>query len=169
MRLKDLGLLSGKNTIVYANQNVVSLPTFFLRGKNAPVNFLHGSCRKLHGKGEDCLVAADEVISSSLADLKRRPSMLFLTGDQIYADDVADPPSHYLTQLGIKLLGWVEKINGIEKRLTQLQIGERQKLAEKYAHFTSPNAGNHLLSFGEFAAMYLFAWNVENWLTSSVT
>jgi hypothetical protein len=47
MRLKDLGLLSGKNSIVYALQGV-SLPTFFLRGKNTPLNFLHGSCRKLH-------------------------------------------------------------------------------------------------------------------------
>jgi hypothetical protein len=36
-------------------------------------------------------------------------------------------------------------------------------LIEKYAGLTSPNAGNHLLSFGEFAAMYLLAWNAENW------
>jgi len=160
--LKDLGLLSGKNSIVYTHKGA-SLPTFFFRGKNAPLNFLHGSCRKLHGKGGDCLVAADEVISSSFADLKRRPSALFLTGDQIYADDVAIPLSRYLTQLGIKLLGREEKITGIEKRLSEIQIGERQKLVEKYASFTSDNASNHLLSFGEFAAMYLLAWNAENW------
>jgi hypothetical protein len=163
MTLKDLGLLSGKNSIVYANRSVVSLPTFFLRGKNTPLNFLHGSCRKLHGKGEDCLVAANEAISSSFSDLKKRPSALFLTGDQIYADDVAGPLSQYLTQLGIKLLGWEEKINGIKKRVTETQIEERQSLVKKYAGFTSPNAGNHLLSFGEFSAMYLLAWNAENW------
>lgn len=160
MSLKDLGLLSGKNSIVYTHQGV-SLPTFFLREKNIPLNFLHGSCRKLHGKGEDCLVAADEAIASSFADLKRRPSALFLTGDQIYADDVAGPLSRYLTQLGIKLLGWEEKINGIEQRLSEMQIEQRQ--VKEYAGFTSPNAGNHLLSFGEFAAMYLLAWNAENW------
>jgi hypothetical protein len=162
MTLKDLNLLSGKNSIVYAHKGVL-LPTFFLRGKDTPLNLLHGSCRKLHGKGEDCLVAADEAIASSIADLKRRPSALFLTGDQIYADDVAFPLSRYLTQLGIKLLGWEEKINGIGKNLSEIHIGERQDLVKKYARFTSGNADNHLLSFGEFAAMYLLAWNVENW------
>ncbi|AFU57798.1 hypothetical protein Ngar_c08560 [Candidatus Nitrososphaera gargensis Ga9.2] len=160
MTLKDLGLIGGKNSIVYQRE---TLPTFFLRGKDAPLNFLHGSCRKLHGKGEDCLAAADDLIESSFADLKRRPNVLFLTGDQIYADDVAGPLSHYLTQLGIRLLGWEEKINGVGKKLTEIRIGERQSLVKKYAGFTSPNAGNHLLSFGEFAAMYLLAWNAENW------
>jgi hypothetical protein len=163
MSLEDLGLLSGKNSIVYESQGAVQLPTFFLRGKNSPLNFLHGSCRKLHGKGEDCLAAADLAISSLFADLGKRPSALFLTGDQIYADDVAGPLSHYLTELGIRLLGWEENINGTRKQLSEMQIGERQKLVEKYAHFTSPDADNHLLSFGEFAAMYLLAWNVENW------
>lgn len=168
MRLGNLGLLSGKNSIVYGHQGKdkddVLLPTFFLRERNTPLNFLHGSCRKLHGKGEDCLVAADEIISYSFSDLKRRPSALFLTGDQIYADDVADPLSHYLTQLGIKLLGWEEQIPGIgKKKLTKIKIGERQRIVQEYAKFTSPSADNHLLSFGEFAAMYLLAWNVENW------
>ena len=58
MRLKDLGLVNGKNSIVYRHNSDVLLPTFFLRGRNTPLNFLHGSCRKLHGKGEDCLVAS---------------------------------------------------------------------------------------------------------------
>ena len=66
-----------------------SLPTFFLQGKRSPLNLLYGSCRKLHGKGEDCLALADEIIASSVEDLNKRPSALFLTGDQIYADDVA--------------------------------------------------------------------------------
>lgn len=162
MTLNDLGLISGKNSIVYANKDI-SLPTFFLRRDDEPLNLIHGSCRKLHGKGEDCLAAADEAISTSFADLRKRPSALFLTGDQIYADDVADPLTHYLTQLGTELLGWEEKINGIEKKLLDIKIGERQKLVEKHAGFTSGDAGNHLLSFGEFAAMYLLAWNAENW------
>lgn len=161
-KLDDLGLLSDKNSIVYA-QSGVPLPTLYLKGGDTAINLLHGSCRKLHGKGEDCLVAADELISSTFLDLKKRPSALFLTGDQIYADDVADPLIHDLTQLGIDLLGWEERLGGIGKRLTEIQIGERQSLVEKYAGFTSPSASNHLLSFGEFASMYLLAWNVENW------
>jgi hypothetical protein len=163
MRLVDLGLVNGKSSIVYGHKSDVLLPTFFLRGRDLPLNFLHGSCRKLHGKGEDCLVAADEIIHSSFTDLKRRPSALFLTGDQIYADDVASPLSHHLSQLGIKLLGREEEIPNIGKKLTEIKIGERQRIVQEYAKFTSPSADNHLLSFGEFAAMYLVAWNVENW------
>jgi hypothetical protein len=124
---------------------------------------LYGSCRKLHGKGEDCLVIADEIISNSVKDLNKRPSALFLTGDQIYADDVADVLIKYLTQFSIRLLGWEEQVNGVGKKLTDILIGERQQLVQELAKFTSENAGNHLLSFGEFAAMYLVAWNVENW------
>ena len=173
-RLKDFGLLSGENSIVYnkdyvnsnnnKRDNGIRLPTFFIRGKTGNLlNFLHGSCRKLHGKGEDCLATADELISNSVNDLRKRPSALFLTGDQIYADDVSDPLIEHLAKFGVKLLGWEEQINGLEKKLTELRIGERQQIVNEYAKFTSENAGNHLLSFGEFAAMYLVAWNIENW------
>jgi hypothetical protein len=171
-RLKDFSLLSGKNTIVYKSslednnkEEGIRLPTFFIRGQEntLPLNLLYGSCRKLHGKGEDCLVIADEIISNSVKDLNKRPSALFLTGDQIYADDVADVLIKYLTQFSIRLLGWEEQVNGVGKRLTDILVGERQQLVQELAKFTSENAGNHLLSFGEFAAMYLVAWNVENW------
>jgi hypothetical protein len=173
-RLKDLGLLSGGNSIVYTKDDLygyndrrdkgIHLPTFFIRGKiGNPLNFLHGSCRKLHGKGEDSLAIADELISNSVKDLGKRPCALFLTGDQIYADDVADPLIQYLAKFSVKLLGWEEQINGIDRKLTELRTGERQQIVNDYAKFTSENAGNHLLSFGEFAAMYLIAWNIENW------
>ena len=72
-----------------SENEILLLPTFFLQGKRSPLNLLYGSCRKLHGKGEDCLALADEIIASSVEDLNKRPSALFLTGDQIYADDVA--------------------------------------------------------------------------------
>lgn len=160
--LKDSGLLSGANSIVYSG-NGASLPTFFLAGKDIPLNLLHGSCRKLHGKGEDCLFAADEVIASSFADLKRRPSALFLTGDQVYADDVAKPLANYVTQLGIKLLGWEEQVRGVNRKLSQIKPGDRQKVIKEFARFTAGHAGNHLLGFGEFVAMYMVAWNAENW------
>jgi hypothetical protein len=172
-RLKDFGLLSGKNTIVYKSglenhndkEEDIGLPTFFIRGQGntLPLNLLYGSCRKLHGKGEDCLAIADEIISNSVKDLNKRPSALFLTGDQIYADDVSDVLIKYLTQFSIRLLGWEEQISGVDKKLTDISIGQRQQLVQELAKFTSENAGNHLLSFGEFAAMYLVAWNVENW------
>ena len=169
-RLKDFGLLSGINTIVYEDSKLSNgikyarLPTFFIRGnRNSPLNLLHGSCRKLHGKGEDCLIMADELVRKSVTDLTKRPSVLFLTGDQIYADDVADVLIKYLTQFSINLMGWEEQINGSDKKLSDIPVGGRQQLIKDLAKFTSENARNHLLSFGEFAAMYLIAWNVENW------
>ncbi len=168
-RLSELGLTSGRNTIVYEDllvgkvDRTCLLPTFFLGGKDGPLNIMHGSCRKLHGKGEDCLVAADEIITSSPKDLSKRPSTLFFTGDQIYADDVADPLARYLTQLGIKLLGWEEKVSGVNKRLSEIEPGHRQKVIREFAKFTAGHAGNHLLGFGEFVAMYMLAWNAENW------
>lgn len=159
-RLGDLGLAGGRNSLAYVP---FSLPTFFLRAReDSTLNILHGSCRKLHGKGHDCLALADEVIAASLQDLNQRPSALFLTGDQVYADDVAGPLIHYLTRFGIRLLGREERIDGIPK-LPEIKIGERQQIVQQYAKFTSGSAGNHLLSFGEFAAMYLVAWNPENW------
>lgn len=164
-RLEDLGLTSGKNSIVYPP---FLLPTFFLRGRRdgSPLKVLHGSCRKLHGKGHDCLAIADEVICTTLKDLEQRPCALFLTGDQVYADDVAGPLINYLTQFGIQLLGWEEQINGIGTKLTEIKVGERQRIIKQYAKFTSGSASNHLMSFGEFVAMYLVAWNVENWPAS---
>jgi hypothetical protein len=172
-QLKDFGLLSGKNRIVYKSslenhnnkEEDIRLPTFFIpRQENTlQLNLLYGSCRKLHGKGEDCLAIADEIISNSVKDLNKRPSALFLTGDQIYADDVSDVLIKYLTQFSVRLLGWEEQVSGVDKKLTDIPIGERQQLVQELAKFTSENAGNHLLSFGEFAAMYLIAWNVENW------
>ena len=163
IRLNDLGLLAGESSIAYNNKIGILLPTFLLPGNYNTTTLLHGSCRKLHGDGEDCLAAADELIAASVEDVSNRPRALFLTGDQIYADDVAMPLIQYLTKFGIQLLGWEEQIHGINKKLTEIGIGERQQIVRDHAKFTSQKAGNHLLSFGEFVAMYLLAWNAENW------
>ena len=163
MRLNDIGLLSGERSIAY-NQVGISLPTFLLSGNDhTPSTILHGSCRKLHAEGEDCLAAADDIIAASVEDTSKRPKALFLTGDQIYADDVAMPLIQHITKFGIELLGWEEQIHGLNKKLTEIGIGERQRVVRDHAKFTSQKAGNHLLSFGEFAAMYLLAWNAQNW------
>ena len=82
---------------------------------------------------------------------------------EIKSDDASDLLIQYLTQLGIKLFGYEEEINGIDKKPSERLIGERQQLVQEHAKFTSENAGNDLLTFSEFSAMYLVAWNVENW------
>ncbi|MDQ4074389.1 MAG: hypothetical protein M3162_08825 [Thermoproteota archaeon] len=174
IRLDDLGLLSGKNSILYDDRSnafnctcpsIIPLPTFFLAGKKykSSLNILFGSCRKLHGEGEDTLVVGDRLISSTVTDLKNRPSALFLTGDQIYADDVAGPLINYISKLAFELLGWAEEINGMNKKLTDINNGNRKQIVKINAKLTSPHSGNHLIGIGEFAAMYLLAWNPLNW------
>jgi hypothetical protein len=47
-------------------------------------------------------------------------------------------------------------------RLSEVGIYGRGKLAEA-ARLTSDTAGNHLFTFGEFAAVYLVAWSADTW------
>jgi len=182
LRLKDLGLLSGENTILYDScdsgelhnhneherkplSNLFSLPTFYIpAGKNGTlINILYGSCRKLHGNDEDSLIMGDKLLASSISDLKKRPSSLFLIGDQIYADDVAGPLIRHLDKLANELLGWREVVDGFDKNLEDIPVGGRRQLVRSKAHFTSEVSDNHLLGFGEFAVMYLIAWNSLLW------
>lgn len=161
-RLADLGLLSGAASLAYGE---LALPTFFLRGAATPeLHLLHGSCRLLHGKGEDSFPAADEVLAASAADPTTRPSAFFLTGDQIYGDDVAGPLIGHLTRLGAELLGPEDDTSVPDlPALSSIPIYGRQSLACERAKFTSDKAGNHLLSLGEYVAAYVIAWNGDQW------
>lgn len=166
----DLGsfdLLSKRNpnSIVYEN---IKFPTFFIPNKKDKVLF--GSCRKLHGKGEDALASGDMKVKESYFDLRSRPSALFLVGDQIYADDVADPIFPFIYYLSAELTGTIEEVPKIEQRLnggnfrkSLSQVRGRQYIMEKFCKFTSNKAHNHLISFGEYAAMYLLSYSPEIW------
>lgn len=103
----DLSLL-GPQTISYFNHQ---LPTFALPPDD--LNYLrivHGSCRKPHGGGRDALPILDSSIEQFANMANSRPHQLFLTGDQIYGDDVADPMLWALTDAGDALLGWKENL-----------------------------------------------------------
>lgn len=69
------------------------LPTFSLPPADLnQLRIIHASCRKLHAQGTDALADVDGILSEA-ADTPatmpfKRPHQLFLTGDQIYADDV---------------------------------------------------------------------------------
>jgi hypothetical protein len=66
-------------------------PTFCL--PPADINKLrifHGSCRKPHGQNKDALSLLDNIIDTNANAPYSRPHQLLLTGDQIYADNVAD-------------------------------------------------------------------------------
>src|SRR5207248_1042086 len=66
------------------------LPSFVLPPEDLnQVKLLHGSCRKPHGVGKDMLSVTDAILEDAAKDPARRPQQLFMTGDQIYGDDVA--------------------------------------------------------------------------------
>ncbi len=98
----------GAQTISYFDHQ---LPTFALPPND--LNYLrivHGSCRKPHGGGRDALPILDSSIEQFAGMANFRPHQLFLTGDQIYGDDVADPMLWALTDAGDTLLGWEENL-----------------------------------------------------------
>jgi hypothetical protein len=158
--LRELGLLGRPDGLAYSD---LPLPSFFLQAKASPLHVLHGSCRLLHGKGEDALAAADVLTARHAEDLASRPSALYLTGDQIYGDDVAGPLIGHISRMGRELVGDGDdaSIPGIS-RLSSVGIYGRQGLAA-VAKLTSDTAGNHLFTFGEFAALYLMTWSADTW------
>jgi hypothetical protein len=152
-------------SIVYGD---LKYPAFYLNHESEPTNLLYGSCRKPHGQGDDALFAADVLLENKHLDLSERPNALFLMGDQIYADDVADPLFPILTELGKELIGDSEsgKLHELlpENLNTRLhQVNGRQFLIEHLANFSTRKGDNHLITLGEYAAMYLVSWSPEIW------
>jgi len=95
----DLGITTkgdkASNTSVLSNLGLqlnyapFSLPTFVIGKQNTTI--VHGSCRRPGASGEDAFRIFDAWMSKTANDAIKRPASLFLTGDQIYADDVAIP------------------------------------------------------------------------------
>ncbi len=149
------------------------LPTFAMPPDD--LNYLqivHGSCRKIHGGGSDALSILDQLIEKNASIPNSRPQQLFLTGDQIYGDDVADPLLSVITTVGNTLLGWEEDlpIDGNQyQKPSQLKPGTRSDVARDDGGFTAmlhnqpEKAKSHLFSLGEYYAMYLFAWSPVLW------
>lgn len=131
----------------------------------------HASCRKPHGSGNPALQHLDDLIDDLHGADEGHPHMLFLSGDQIYADDVAAALLPGLNHLGIALVsgeaagleavplvdGQPAKVNTLE-----LPVGFRQRLLG-LAGFTSESAACHLIGFGEWLAIYCVAWNPQLW------
>ncbi|WP_407272583.1 hypothetical protein [Radiobacillus sp. PE A8.2] len=166
--LQSFGLLSPQNphAIVYDN---LKYPTFFINTLEN-TNLIYSSCRKLHGKGEDALASADLILRDNARNLGKRPSSLFFMGDQIYADDAPDPVIRFLSALGDELIGSEEPLHEVDDRLQLSTFQEalqkihgRQYIMEQLAAFTSTHAHNHVITFGEYAALYVLSWSPELW------
>jgi hypothetical protein len=168
-------------------------------------SLLHGSCRKPHHAGGDGLVEAERLLARCVeqgslptgqADaqavapdrLPLWPSALVLTGDQVYADDVAGPMLHAIHQV-VAMLGLPDEplaggdLIGVDSahalyrhpagfyRRETLLPRQKRNVAlievlfggvEKPV-FTADNAHNHLITLGEVLAMYLLVWSPALW------
>ncbi|MEH6709867.1 MAG: alkaline phosphatase D family protein [Paraglaciecola polaris] len=146
---------------------------------------LHGSCRKPHHKSADGLVIADKLLSELQDTPQQWPSLLMMSGDQIYADDVAAPmlaAIHSVTpKLGITNETFAQStvVDSHALHSDQALYNQRVhilpsdtnsqalriplfKSAEKPV-FTTVHANNHLVSFAEVITMYLLCWSPECW------
>lgn len=154
------------------------LPTFAMPPENLDqLRIVHGSCRKPHGGQQDALPILDDLIEASAKLPHARPHQLFLTGDQIYGDDVADPLLWALTDAGDTLLGWTENLP-LRKQSAEIsqwmqpceiKPGQRSEVAKEYGGFTAmlsqtpEEAKSHLFGLGEYYSMYLFVWSEVLW------
>lgn len=169
-------------------------PGFVISSKVRSI--LHGSCRKPHFDGGDGLVSADKLLetelntglSSASGVSANWPAALIMSGDQVYADDVAGPMLRAIHAL-IPVLGLEdEELGSLESRIPQ-------HASDLYAHpdtyyrrenflpnlernralwmvlfggvekpiFTADHAHNHLITLAEFFCMYLLVWSPAPW------
>ncbi|MBD2445689.1 PhoD-like phosphatase [Nostoc sp. FACHB-152] len=147
-------------------------PTFALcPSRLQDLKIVHASCRKPHGHGMDALPILDCLIEVAANQPQHRPHQLFLSGDQIYGDDVSDPYLWVATNLGDALLGWEERLPVSPTYLTPKQLlpGERAEVATEQAGFTAglhnkpSKVNSHLLGLGEYYAAYLLTWSPVCW------
>jgi hypothetical protein len=167
--LDTLGLLAGPSALGYQTGR---LPSFSLPpSRLKDLNFLHGSCRKPHGGGLDAMVAVDDLIRDSVGDGTKRPHYLFLTGDQIYADDVAVALATTIGATGADLLAWptpetmlTTATGAVPHDEPALKPGlTRRQFLKDWTKLSSEEIDGHLMFLGDFYAMYLMAWSDALW------
>ncbi|NBF10957.1 alkaline phosphatase D family protein [Pseudomonas sp. Fl4BN1] len=147
-------------------------------------NLLHGSCRKPHHPSSDGLLCVDRLLAQT-PEPQQRPALLMMSGDQVYADDVAGPMLRAIHALIERLGLFDEHLEGAvvddsaalyRHRASYYQRAEllpalksNETLRERFFGgvkkpiFTSSNADNHLVTFAEVLAMYLLVWSPVPW------
>lgn len=154
------------------------LPSFVLPAElPMQLRIAHGSCRIPTGEGKDAMPELDGLIAASQGDPLQRIQMLFLTGDQIYADDTGPEYGHVISPIAARLIGGqppdpVEKLMVGDEGDTAMvfpidrlhfPIGRRTHLLSPRAGFTSDHLSAHMLGLGEYSAMYLTMWSNLLW------
>ena len=143
---------------------------------------LHGSCRNPHHPAKDSLVAADTWQNEQRQSLNAGADLLLLSGDQVYADDVAGPMLLAIEKI-ITLFGifkepplklnlpacFSEQLYSRHLYLPKVPWQNRSKWGVGYwlkkdePHFSSLKAENHLVHFQEFIALYILNFSAVSW------
>jgi hypothetical protein len=132
-------------------------PTFpGLPAAVADLRLAHTSCRKPHGRGRDALATLDAQLDAPIG--RPRPHLLALTGDQIYADDVAAPLVPRVRRVAADVID----LDELPFFGGAVPIQGRQAPTIGFG-LSSDAAANHLWTFAEFCAMYLLAWSEVLW------
>ena len=150
-------------------------PNFIVASKLK--NVVQGSCRKPHHHAPD----AFESLALKLADGEiARPDYLIMSGDQIYADDIAGPmlvaiqalskelglftATHELGALSKQQLDWRHSMFSRSQILPKKQGQSRwSKFWHGDAIISSRYHDNHLIGLDEFFACYLLTWSSTCW------
>ncbi len=177
--ITQYGALSGLlPNALYSNESLFS---FIIKDKADYV--LHGSCRNPHYPSKDSLVIANQQLKTQA--LEERASLLMMSGDQIYADDVAGPMLMAIQQIIPQLELFEESLpdTGIPTSTSlyahQHNLYQRDKLLPHYVDntnflsrwnlyksrpiFSSSEHENHLITSAEFFVMYLLVWSPALW------
>ncbi|WP_313101545.1 alkaline phosphatase D family protein [Stutzerimonas nitrititolerans] len=178
--LAEQGIADWAPHLLYARR---SRPSFVIKSRLDRV--LHGSCRKPHHPAADGLLCVDELLARELDNPTSRPAVLLMTGDQVYADDVAGP-------MLVAIHGLVRRLGLYGERLEGAVVADSEELfnhpATYYRRedllpafksnealrerffggvekpvFTTANGHNHLITLGEVMAMYLLVWSPLPW------
>lgn len=159
-------------------------PRFAFKPKVTQI--LHGSCRRPHYNGGDALVVVDQQLAAAhrLELPTEQPSLLMMTGDQVYNDDVAGPMLHAIHTIIAKLGLYEESLDQTELKHSRTLHGNREHYYRRpellpsspggkglrkifrgasKPIFTSSNADNHLATLAEVLGMYLLVWSPTLW------
>lgn len=172
------------------NDEPIDLSAYFLEGQTQCAfvipkqlkSILHGSCRNPHHESKDALITASNFLASKRQQGNEEPSVLIMSGDQIYADDVAGPMLLAIEKLidALKLFKEPCLIEPLafsssqtlylrDTILPSTKWHERSKLELGYwlrrdlEHFTSLKSHNHLVHIEEFFALYLLTTSFACW------
>lgn len=145
------------------------LPGFVTPGDTlATLRLAHASCRRPNHDSQDAMAWLDDQLEAGRADAAGKwPQQLFLTGDQIYADDVAAAHLHMVNRLGREVMGGADRlpVGGTDRDVTLDNFPplRRGVTVRGHALLSTTESASHLLGFGEYAAMYLCAWSPRVW------